>query len=217
MDYTKKLCLQYCYFLQCDIRKFFPSVDHKVLKQKLTNKFKDKDLLWLLFTILDCAPADFPEGKGIPIGNFTSQYFANLYLDGLDHFIKETLRIPGYVRYMDDFVLFSSHKQHLRDALTEVQSFLASIQLQLSKFLLAPIQEGLPFLGYSFYPGLTKIRHHKWKNFSKKFQASQKKLLQGKISEEFFVNSMRGLVNGVSYGNTKNLRNQFFDQHFLDF
>ena len=158
IDRVAWFCRDYDYFLKCDIRKFFPSVCHSVLKSLLRRKFKDPDLLWVLDQIIDNAPPDFAAGKGIPIGNLTSQYFANLYLDGLDHFIKEKLQIKGYVRYMDDFVLFADCKEKLQTALAEIYEFLLGIELELSQYILSPIVQGVPFCGYHFYRRLTRIQ-----------------------------------------------------------
>lgn len=113
---------QYRYVLKADIRKFFPSVDHQILKALLARKIKDPDVMWLVEQIIDgsnsqeviqhCFPDDnlftsLERRRGIPIGNQTSQFFANVYLDPLDHFVKDWLGIKGFVRYVDDFLVFS--------------------------------------------------------------------------------------------------------------
>ena len=110
---AQHFCRRHEFFLKLDIRKFFDSVDHGVMKSQLRRKVKDPDLLWLLVMFVDHPVPWTPPGKGLPIGNLTSQYFANFHLSGLDHFIKERLRIRGYVRYMDDLVLLADEKQPL--------------------------------------------------------------------------------------------------------
>lgn len=95
---------KYEYFLKCDIRKYFESVNHALLKNLLKRLFKDEKLLRLLEVIIDHVPESYEPGRGIPIGNLTSQHFANLYLGELDHFLKDRLRVKGYLRYMDDCV-----------------------------------------------------------------------------------------------------------------
>ena len=122
---------RYPFVLKADIRKFFPSIDHEILKQRIARKIKDPDVQWLAGRIIDHGslpdPAHdwFPTDdlftpserrRGIPIGNQTSQFFANVYLDPLDHFVKERLRIKGYVRYVDDFLLFADDKRTLARA-----------------------------------------------------------------------------------------------------
>src|SRR5262249_8261152 len=115
------------YVLKADVQKFFPSLDHEILKALVARKIKDRDVLWLVGQVIDGSnpqeevlnpfPGDarFTPGerrRGIPIGNQTSQFFANVYLDPLDHFVKDRLGIQGYVRYVDDFLVFSDDKGH---------------------------------------------------------------------------------------------------------
>ena len=116
-----------CY-LQLDVQKFFDSIDHAVLTRLLARRFKDRRLLRLFETILG-SYATAP-GKGLPIGSLTSQHLANFYLAALDHFVKEELRVPGYVRYMDDFVLFDDDQDRLRDGRSRIAEF-ADAQLRL--------------------------------------------------------------------------------------
>lgn len=110
------------WFLQLDIRKYFDSVDHAVLKRRLRQRFKDAALLRLMGGLID-SYSTVP-GKGLPIGALTSQHWANFYLGPLDHFVKEVLRAPGYVRYMDDFVLFGDQRDQLVEWRERVEEFL---------------------------------------------------------------------------------------------
>ncbi len=118
------------YILQCDIRKYFPSIDHEILKRLLRRKIKCADTLWLIDTIIDNSNEQEPvieyfpgdglltpieRRRGLPIGNLTSQFFANIYLNGLDHFVKEQLRASKYLRYVDDFALFADDRNFLSD------------------------------------------------------------------------------------------------------
>jgi retron-type reverse transcriptase len=111
------------YYLKCDIKHYFASIDRDILKEIIVRKLKDPDLIWLLNTIIDRAPSDQPE-KGIPIGSLTSQHFANLYLDRLDHYIKDYLRVKSYLRYMDDFILFCDEKTDLHSLHISIRNFL---------------------------------------------------------------------------------------------
>jgi len=114
------------YILKCDISKFFASIDHEVLKQKLRRKIKDKDALDIVFSIIDS------DTDGLSIGNMTSQVLAIFYLDDLDHFIKEDLQIKYYVRYQDDFLLFHHSKQYLTYCLKQIKNFLEKEHLTLN-------------------------------------------------------------------------------------
>jgi retron-type reverse transcriptase len=113
------------YFLKLDVARFYDSVDHDVLRRALRRLVKDADLLWLLDTIIDHSPEGLPTGKGMAIGNLTSQHFANLYLSRLDHYVKENLGVRAYARYMDDVILFGPTKDVLWQWQRQVESFMA--------------------------------------------------------------------------------------------
>lgn len=136
---------QYC--LKLDIKKFYPNIDHDILKQIIRRKIKDNDLLWLLDGIIDSA-------DGIPIGNYLSQYFANLYLTGFDHWIKETKRVRYYFRYADDIVILSGNKPYLHQLLSDIRTYLTT-QLNLTlkhNYQVFPVAaRGIDFVGYVFY------------------------------------------------------------------
>jgi len=163
------------YVLQCDIRKFFPSLDQEVLKALLRRKLKCSGTLWLLDTILDTGP-DQPEAivffpgdtlftpyerrRGLPIGNLTSQFLANVYLNPLDHFVKETLGMGKYVRYVDDFALFDNDRARLEAAQRRIAGFLAGIRLSLhlGKTRLADTRDGACFVGFRILQDRIRIR-----------------------------------------------------------
>ena len=133
------------YFLKLDVKKYFENIDHNILKRKLSKIIKDKDCLDLLFDIID----SFSTEKGLPIGNLTSQFFANLYLSELDHFVLEKLKPSGYCRYMDDFILFSNSKIDLKKMLNSIESFcLNNLLLTLKPYILGKSKDGIAFLGY---------------------------------------------------------------------
>lgn len=134
------------YCLKLDIQKFYPSVDHTVLKELLRKKFKDIDLLNLLDGIIDST-------EGLPIGSYLSQYFANFYLSGFDHWIKEIKRVKYYFRYADDIVILSASKSDLHRLRFEIQQYLYQhLKLQVkSNYQVFPVNTGIDFLGYVFY------------------------------------------------------------------
>ena len=142
------------YCLQLDIRHFYPSIDKDKLKEKFIRIIKDPKLLNLIFKIIDSAE------DGLPIGNYTSQWFANFYLQDLDHFIKEKLHVKYYIRYMDDIVLFSSNKRKLRYIKQEIEKFLTNKGLELKdnwKLFLTDSRP-LDFLGFRFYRNHITLR-----------------------------------------------------------
>lgn len=152
------------YCLKLDIRKFYPSIDHEILKGMLRDKFKDQDLLWLLFEIIDSAP-------GLPIGNYLSQYLANFYLAYFDHWIKEQKRVRYYFRYADDLVILSGDKNELHVLLSEIRIYLQR-NLNLSvkhNYQVFPVEKrGIDFLGYVFFHSHIRLRKSIKKNFARK-------------------------------------------------
>ena len=132
------------FILKCDITKFFNNIDHDILKKKILKKIKDKDILEIVNTIIDST-------EGLPIGNLSSQILAIFYLNEMDHFIKEKLKIKRYIRYMDDFVLIHEDKEYLKYCLKQINKFLNKEKLTLNnKTMIININNGLTFLGYRF-------------------------------------------------------------------
>ena len=139
------------YFLKCDVRKFFDNIDHEILKKKLRKVFTDEKLLRLLFQILDSF--EKTPGKGLPLGNQTSQWFAIYYLDSFDRLVKEKLQIKYYSRYMDDCVLIHHDKAYLKNCLAKMKSHMEK-ELHLSlneKTEIFPLKNGVDYLGWHFY------------------------------------------------------------------
>lgn len=141
------------YCLKIDVKKFYPSIDHDVLKRIVRRKIKDVRLLALLDEIIDSA-------QGVPIGNYLSQYFANLYLAYFDHWVKECLKVKSYFRYADDMVFLSNDKEELRRWFFEMQRYLRDkLRLEAKhNYQTFPISRGIDFLGYVFYKNKTRIR-----------------------------------------------------------
>lgn len=138
------------YCLKIDIKKYYPNINHEILKAKLQKVFKDKDLLWLLGEIID----SLPNGKGLPIGNYTSQYLANFYLSDFDRWVKEQKKIKHYFRYMDDMIFFSKSKQELWELLGSIRIYLKNEKLELKgNEQIFPVEKrGVDFVGYVIYP-----------------------------------------------------------------
>jgi RNA-directed DNA polymerase len=211
---AQAFCRRYRYFLKLDVHKFFDSVDHGVLKGLLLRKVKDPGLLRLLDVFID-HPVPWTEaGKGIPIGNLTSQHFANFYLSGLDHCIKEYLRIGGYVRYMDDLVLFTDEKDTLWDAAVRIERFLQNklhLKVKRAGLILAPVSQGLPFLGFRIFPGVNRIMRQGWRRFRCKVNQRNSQFRAGEIDYESWHRSVASLVGCLQQADTRNLRAAFFD------
>lgn len=150
---------QYC--LKMDVRKFYPSIDHEILKRIIRRKIKDVNLLNLLDGIIDSSP-------GVPIGNYLSQFFANLYLAYFDHWMKESKGVTYYYRYADDIVILSNDKAYLHSLLSDIQEYLSEhLNLRLKKnYQVFPVDSrGIDFVGYVFRHGRTDMRKSIKKNF----------------------------------------------------
>lgn len=144
------------YCLKIDIRKFYPSTKHDVLKRVLRRKIKDERVLAILDEIIDSV-----KDPGVPIGNYPSQYFENVLLSYLDHWIKESLKVKYYFRYADDMVFLSGSKEELRHILDEVREYLSSkLQLEIKpNFQIFPVEaRGIDFVGYVFRHAYTRLR-----------------------------------------------------------
>jgi RNA-directed DNA polymerase len=141
------------YCLKLDIKKFYPSVDNEKLKEMFRNKIKDNDMLWLIDQIINSE-------QGLPIGNYTSQWFSNFYLQTLDHWIKEYLGIKYYIRYVDDFVLLGPNKKHLHKVRQAINGYLVTIGLQLKNNwqVFRVDDRGIDFLGFRFFRDKTILR-----------------------------------------------------------
>ncbi len=151
------------YCLKLDIKKFYPSVDHEILKQLLRRKIKDSDLLWLLDGIIDSA-------EGLPIGNYLSQYFANFYLTYFDHWMKEVKKVKYYFRYADDIVILAPDKPYLHGLLSEIRTY-QDEKLKLTikgNYQVFPVDDrGTDFVGYVFYHTHVRLRKSIKQNFAR--------------------------------------------------
>ncbi len=169
--------------LKCDISKYFYSIQHGPLKEMVRQYIRDPDVLWLVDLIIDST-----ENPGIPIGNQTSQWFAVMYLSGLDHFIKEKLGIRYYGRYMDDFYLVHEDKGYLQYCLREIKAYVAQLGLTLNnKTNIFPLRNGIDFLGFHTYltdsgKVIRKVRRSSKNNEKRKLKKQRALLDKGKIT-----------------------------------
>lgn len=200
------------YYLQCDIRHYFETLNHQILKRIISRKIKDRELLALLDVIIDQPLVNSEKGKGVPIGNLTSQHFANLYLGWLDHFIKEKLRVKGYLRYMDDFILFAENREVLRGWQFEIENFVNNeLVMELKEnSKIAPLRDGLSFLGFRVFPNNLRLRGEKWRRFRRKVLAREKAYLADEITETQLADSVRSMIAAISKADTLAARQKFF-------
>jgi hypothetical protein len=169
---AKSFAIRHDWYLKLDVRKFFESISHEVLIHQLTRMFKDAALVGVFEQVIHSYEAS--PGRGLPIGNLTSQYFANHYLSGLDRFIKEKLRIRAYTRYMDDMVFWHLEKAPLLELHAAVQEFVEKeLRCQLKPIALNRSRTGLPYLGYHIFPHHMRLLQKSKQRFIKKWQFIQ--------------------------------------------
>ena len=177
---------QYPYFLKLDMKKYFDSIPHQKLASLLAGKFKDKAVLQLFDHLL--ASYAVTEGRGLPIGNLTSQYFANFYLGIFDHYAKERMKVKGYVRYMDDVLLFADTMEEIKALLHTAKRFLEDeLLLALKEETIGKTASGVPFLGFLLKPKGIYLSQKKKKRLKKRIKHYRYKLESGEWDEEEYA------------------------------
>jgi retron-type reverse transcriptase len=188
------------WILKCDIRKFFASIDQNILLEILAKYIPDKDILWLLEKIV--RSFETKPGRGLPLGNLTSQLLVNIYMNEFDQFIKHKLKEKYYIRYSDDFVFFSEDKRRLEMTLPYIQEFLWSrlrLELHPDKVFIKTLASGVDFLGWVHFPNHRVLRTATKKKMFRRLKESEGK--------EEVAQSYLGLL---SHGNTKKLQQRVF-------
>ncbi len=205
IDRARAAVVRYPFVAKLDVRKYFDSIDHAVLKTKLRRIFKDPQLLRLFDVIIDSY--NTKSGKGIPIGNLTSQYFANYYLSNLDHYIKETLKVSAYVRYMDDMLLFAESRTALKEYVDKVKCFLAdNLLLELKPIQIVSAGRGVSFLGYTLLPHRILLNRRSKLRFVRKMREYTLCLGLGAWSDEMYIQHMQPLLAFVQKAYTHKMR-----------
>ncbi len=198
---------KYSYVAKLDVCKYFDSIQHSVLKTKLRRLFKDNSLLMLLDEIIDSYSVS--EDRGIPIGNLTSQYFANYYLSSLDHYVKETLRVPVYVRYMDDMLFFADNSEKLQHYINSVIYFIEqTASLTLKPCVKNKVEYGMSFLGYRLYPHKIMLNRASRKRFIRKIKQYEEWRNTLRWSETDYMQHITPLLAFVRQAYSKGLRRE---------
>lgn len=196
---------RYEYIVKLDFRKYYDSISHGILKQKLERKFKDQRLLAIFHQIIDSYHAD--TGTGLPIGNLTSQYFANAYLSEFDHWAKESLRVPIYIRYMDDILLASNDKAELMRQVWLLDEYARQqLLLELKPPVCNRSKDGIVFLGYRVLPYHYLLSGRSKRRFRSKLLAYEDKLNSGQWSQEVYAEHILPLLSFVAHADSKAFR-----------
>lgn len=231
VDRLQQFARQYRYVLRLDIVKHFPAIDHAILYAILAKVIHEDDVLWLVSTILASGAGVlddeyrmtwFPgddllavlRPRGLPIGNLTSQFWSNCYLNPFDHFIKRELRCLAYLRYVDDFALFSNRKAELWVWKQAIVDRLASLRLTVhaDSAQVMPVEGGIPWLGFIVYPAHRLVKARNVRNFSQRRHARWQDYCAGAITFAEFDASVQGWINHVRYADTWGLRRHVLGQ-----
>jgi len=195
----------YSYVAKFDVRHYFETIDHNILKSKLARIFKDAKLLTLFYQIIDNYSTQ--TGKGIPIGNLTSQFFANHYLSSFDHWCKEQLKAGEYVRYMDDFLYFADSLEDLERGIVLINQYMKNeLVIKLKPVIKLKRDDGLPFLGYKLYPNKILLARRSKDRYISKSLFYEENRIKGRWSELEYQNHITPLIAFASKAYTKGLR-----------
>ncbi len=199
MEYVRK----YRYCLKMDVSKFYPSVDHDILFEIVQKKIKCRDTLWLIREIIYSAGG----GKNVPIGNYTSQWLGNLYLNELDQFLKHEHRVKAYIRYCDDFCIFHDDKKYLGEMADTIINYLGvNLKLTLSKCDLFPVSRGVDFLGYRHFPDYVLLRKSTATRIKRRLRKLPAMLAAGRMSSDQYRSTLASVSGWLQWANTHHLQ-----------
>lgn len=193
------------YVLKIDIKHYFATIDHNVLLNILKKNIQDEDLIWLIEIVINNF-RNQSKGKGLPLGNYTSQFFANIYLNHLDYFVKHKLKAKYYIRYVDDFVILHKNKDVLVEYLNKIEKYLKFLKLELhpDKSELHALRNGITFLGYSIFYHYRLLRQRNIRYFRKRLDEKLEFYRSGLINEK----ELKGFIDGWNgYSNFANSHN----------
>jgi retron-type reverse transcriptase len=191
-----------CRILKCDVKKFFANINHEILKNILTKYIEDKNILWLLSQVIDSFNIKDKIDTGLPLGNLTSQLFVNIYMNELDQFMKHKLKIGHYIRYCDDFVVFSEDKNRLKNLTLPIKGFLwnrLKLILPPNKILIKTLASGLDFLGWLHFSNHRVLR------------TITKRRMIKRIKKNFTLETINSYLGLLRHGNAWKLRQKILD------
>ncbi|MCG8348940.1 MAG: hypothetical protein MI924_14305 [Chloroflexales bacterium] len=232
LDRCTQFVRQYRFVLQCDVAKFFPTIDHAILLGILGRTIADPQALQLCAQIIASGAGVldserelfwFPgddlfaplRPQGLPIGNLTSQFWANVYLNELDQFVKRELKCRAYLRYADDFLLFHDDKATLQGWRAELRAFAAErlrLHLHDTKCQVFPTGSGVPFLGFRHFAAYRRLKRPSVVRFRRRLRGLQRAYADGRVSLEKVGESIQSWCAHAAHGNTYRLRNQILRQ-----
>jgi RNA-directed DNA polymerase len=215
---AQKYSRTYSWYLKLDIEKFFASINHEILFSLISHKIKDPKIMSICRVILknQTLSMGLEENVGLPVGNLTSQFFANIYLNKLDHYIKQDLGYHAYVRYMDDFILYSNNVQDLKKSLKQIAEFLKQqlgLRIKPKSIQLNRISLGIPFLGYRIFPRMIRVRKENLKRCLQGIKKTEIEYKNGMVTSERLYHSTRSRMGFIGFANSNNLQKSIWGRN----
>jgi RNA-directed DNA polymerase len=223
LDRCTHYARKFRYVFQGDVRSFSPSIDHQILTERLSRRIFDAPVMGLARIIIDHSntqpPAEFyfpgddlftphERKRGLPIGNLTSQFWANVYLDSFDHYFRDDLGVPGYIRYVDDFLIFANDPGELNEWREQARARLSTLRLLLNerKSRIYPVTEGIPFLGFRVFANQRRLLPGSVKRARRRLQQLAEAWERGEIGMGAVRRSVSAWIAHAEHGNTEGLR-----------
>jgi len=203
--YAFSQCKSNSHLLKLDIRKYFDSIDHEILKNQLRRLLKDTKVITLLDGIIDSYQTT--SGKGVPIGNLTSQFFANMYLACMDHYILEKLQPSSYCRYMDDFVIWAKSMKQIKDIFAKINEYVnKNLNLIIKPPVFGKSSTGLPFLGFLIKDKCVFLMQKSKRRVKERMKEISALLFQNQITEEKAAERVRSIFAAIALARTNQFR-----------
>jgi len=195
------------FILKADVKHYFATMSHEILIDILRKNIRDEDFIWLIKIILNNFDTKI-KGQGVPLGNYTSQFLANVYLNRLDYFVKHKLKAKYYIRYVDDFVILHDNKKVLEEYLIKIKKYLKNLRLELhpDKSRIYPLRNGITFLGYRIFYHYKLLRKRNINSFKNKLRENIKLYREGLMSREKLESFLQGWFGYSKFANTYNFR-----------
>ena len=200
------------YILKADVKHYFQTINHKILIGILRRKIQDEKTIWLVQGILENGD-DSCNGLGMPLGNYTSQFFANVYLNELDYFVKHFLKARFYIRYVDDFVIFHKCKKLLEYYRDMIERYISCLKLELheAKTKILPLCNGVDFVGYKVFYYYKKIRRRNIRIFRKNLNEKLKRYRSGEITKIMLIENLQGWFGYARWADTYKFRKKVLE------
>jgi len=209
LAHVQRLTRRQPYALKLDVRHFFETLSHTVLKRLLARRIRDERVRWLYGVFIDAGAPGSEPGRGLPIGNLTSQHFANFYLGPLDRLVTRGLRAGDYCRYMDDVLVLGDSKTALWDAHRRIGELVRTrldLELKSEVTRVLPVSEGVPFLGFVVFPGTVRFDRHRARRWRSRMRSLQRALDRGDLTDEDAQRAADSLIGWARHGDTFSLR-----------